>query len=47
MENKELKNVFVIVRETVEVKTKLVLLAKNSGFEQLSDFIRNEWRKWL
>ena len=43
----EKKTVFVIVRETVEVKTKLWKLANKGGFSELSDFIRNEWRKWL
>ncbi len=44
---KENKNVFIIVRETVQVKEKLISLALLSGFEEISDFLRNEWRKWI
>lgn len=45
--NKDTKSVFVIVRETVEIKSKLWDLARDGGFTELSDFIRAEWRKWL
>lgn len=44
MENKV---AIVVVRETIEIKNKLVDLAKKNGFNELSQFIREQWRKWL
>lgn len=47
MENKDKKSVFIIVRETTDIKERLWILANKSGFNEISDFLRNEWRKWL
>ncbi len=45
--NEERKNVFVIVRETVEVKTQLLQKSREEGYNELSKFIRHMWRQWL
>lgn len=45
--NMETKNVFVIVREQVDIKIKLEKMADKEGFKTLSDFLRDQWRKWL
>lgn len=41
------KSVFVIVRETTEIKTQLEEKSRDEGFSNLSEFIREMWRKWL
>ena len=46
-ESSENKNVFVIVRETVQVKKQLEEKSRASGFGTLSEFIRDMWRQWL
>lgn len=43
----ENKSVTVIIRETPDNKQKLWNLAKVSGFSELSEFIREGWRKWI
>lgn len=46
MEKKN-KTVFVIVRETQEIKERLELQSLDKGFKTLSDYVRDMWSKWL